>query len=449
MSTYRLQIAKRAKERKGEALHSLNQFVTEALLFKCYGQLNKNSASGTDGENWYEYGIGASEHIPELLNAFKTGVYRAPSIRRVYIPKDTKGGKRPLGIPTISDKVLQAAVHSVLEPIYEEDFKDFSYGFRSKRSTHQALEYMFKEVSFKGMRYIIDADLTNYFGSIDHCFLREFLARRVNDGVIRKVIDKWLKAGILEDGQLSYPTEGTPQGGIISPILSNIFLHYVLDEWFLEEIQPLLKGRSFIVRYADDFILGFTDEQEAKRVMKVLPKRFEKYKLSLHPDKTKFIDLYSKSGEGDRSFDFLGFSHYIGKSLKGKPVLKRKTSSKKLTNALSRTEKWIKENRHLEIKQLMKELNVRMRGHYNYYGITFNSRGVHRFYEQVKRRLHKWLNLRGGKQIWNWERFVLLINKWLPLLRPKIFHSFILANPILEEPYAGKPLVRVCGGAGR
>jgi RNA-directed DNA polymerase len=449
MSTYRLQIAKRAKERKGEALHSLNQFVTEELLFKCYGQLNKNSASGTDGENWYEYGIGASEHIPELLNAFKTGAYRAPSIRRVYIPKDTKGGKRPLGIPTVSDKVLQAAVHSVLEPIYEEDFKDFSYGFRSKRSTHQALEYMFKEVSFKGMHYIIDADLTNYFGSIDHGFLREFLARRVNDGVIRKVIDKWLKAGILEDGQLSYPTEGTPQGGIISPILSNIFLHYVLDVWFSEEIQPLLKGRSFIVRYADDFILGFTEEQDAKQVMKVLPKRFEKYKLSLHPDKTKFIDLYSKSGEGDRSFDFLGFTHYIGKSLKGKPVLKRKTSSKKLTNALSRTEKWIKENRHLEIKLLMKELNVRMRGHYNYYGITFNSRGVLRFYEQVKRRLHKWLNLRGGKLIWNWERFVLLINKWLPLLRPKIFHSFITANPILEEPYAGKPLVRVCGGAGR
>lgn len=449
MSTHRLQIAKRAKERKGEALHSLNQFVTEELLFGCYRQLNKNSASGTDGENWYEYGIGASEHIPELLNAFKTGTYRAPSIRRVYIPKDNKGGERSIGIPTVGDKVLQAAVHSVLEPIYEEDFKDFSYGFRSKRSTHQALGYMFKEVSFKGMRYIIDADLTNYFGSIDHGLLREFLARRVNDGVIRKMIDKWLKAGILDDGQLSYPTEGTPQGGIISPILSNIFLHYVLDEWFSEEIQPLLKGRSFIVRYADDFILGFTDGQDAKQVMKVLSKRFGKYKLSLHPDKTKFIDLYSKSGEGDRSFDFLGFTHYIGKSLKGKAVLKRKTSSKKFTNAITKTEKWIKEHRHLEIKQLMKELNVKMRGHYNYYGITFNWRGIHSFYEQVKRRLHKWFNRRGGKQVWSWERFELLVNKWLPLIRPKICHSYISANPILEEPYAGKPLVRVCGGAGR
>ena len=449
MSTNRLQIAKRARERKGEALHSLNQFVTEELLFDCYKRLNKNSASGTDGENWYEYGIGASEDIPVLLNEFKSGTYRAPSIRRVYIPKDNKGGKRALGISTVRDKTLQAAVHSVLEPIYEEDFKHFSYGFRSKRSTHQALEYMFQEVSFKGMRYIIDADLTNYFGSIDHGLLRDFLARRVNDGVIRKMIDKWLKAGILEDGQLSYPTEGTPQGGIVSPILSNIFLHYVLDEWFSEVIQPLLKGKSFIVRYADDFILGFSEEQDAKRVMEVLPKRFEKYKLSLHPDKTKFIDLYSKSGEGKRSFDFLGFTHYIGKSLKGFSVLKRKTSSKKLTMAITKTEIWIKENRHLEIKQLVKELNVKMRGHYNYYGITFNMCGLHCFYYQVKRRLLKWLNRRGGKTVWIWERFVLLVDKWLPLLRPKIFHSYVSANPILEEPYAGKPLVRVCGGAGR
>ena len=349
MSTYKLQIAERARERKREALHSLNQFITEELLFNCYKQLNKNSASGTDGENWYEFGIGASEQIPALLNKFKTGTYHAPSIRRMYIPKDNKEGKRALGISTVRDKTLQAAVHSVLEPTYEEDFKHFSYGFRSKRSAHQALDYMNKEVSFKKMRYIIDADITNYFGSIDHGMLRDFLARRVNDGVIRKMIDKWLKAGVLEEGQLSYPTEGTPQGGIISRILANIFLHYVLNKWFSKEIQPWLKGKSFIVRYADDCILGFTDEQDAKRVMEVLPKRFGKYKLSLHPDKTKFIDLYSKSGKGGRSFDFLGFTHYIGKILKGYSVLKLKTSSKKFTMAITKTEKWIKESRHLEL----------------------------------------------------------------------------------------------------
>jgi len=425
MSTEMLLIAERAKKLKGEALHSLNHLINEELLTKCYKQLNKNSSSGTDGENWYEFGITAEEQIPLLLNKFKTGTYRAPSIRRVYIPKDNKGGKRPIGIPTVSDKVLQAAVRSVLDPIYEEDFKDFSYGFRNKRSAHQAINYMFKEVTFKSMRYIIDADIKNYFGSIDHGMLREFLSRRVNDGVIRKMIDKWLKAGILEEGQLSYPTEGTPQGGIISPILSNIYLHYVLDEWFSEKIQPKLKGRSFVVRYADDFIIGFSDLQDARRVMNVLSKRFEKYNLTLHPDKTKLIDLQSESVHGNRSFDFLGFTHYISKSLKGKRVLKRKTSSKKFTKAMSQTEKWIKENRHLKIKQLIKELNVKMRGHYNYYGITFNLRSISCYYDQVTRRLYKWLNRRGGKTSFNWDRFSLLIKKWLPLLRPKIYHSFI------------------------
>jgi RNA-directed DNA polymerase len=308
---------------------------------------------------------------------------------------------------------------------------------------------MYKEITYKGMRYIIDADLKNYFGSISHGLLREFVARRVNDGVIRKMIDKWMKAGILEEGQITYPTEGTPQGGVISPLLSNIYLHYVLDEWFSEQIQPLLKGRSFIVRYADDFILGFANKEDAMRVMEVLPKRFGKYELSLHPDKTKLIDLECETGEGKSGFDFLGFTHYKSKSRKGKTVLKRKTSSKKLTKAIVQTEDWIKHNRHKRLIELITELNVKMRGHYAYYGITFNSKGISWYYEQVKRRLQKWLNRRGGKTTWNWEKFTTLINRWCPLIRPKIYHIYQSAKPILEEPYAGKPLVRVCGGAGR
>jgi len=448
MSTVELQIAERARRHKGEALHSLNQFIDEALLESCYKQLNKNSASGVDKENWYEFGIGAKERIPELLRKFKTGEYKAPNIRRVYIPKGD-GSKRPLGIPTIEDKVLQAGVRQILEPIYEKEFKDFSYGFRPKRSTHQAIDFMTRKITFGGIRYIIDADLKNYFGSIPHDLLREFIACRVNDGVINKMIDKWLKAGILEDGELSYPTEGTPQGGIISPLLSNIYLHYVLDEWFTGQIQPLLKGHSFLVRYADDFIIGFSDEQEAVRVKEVLSKRFEKYGLNLHPDKTKLIDLENESGKGERGFDFLGFTHYKGIGRKGTPVVKRKTSKKKLTKSITQTEKWIKENRHRRFKELMTELNVKMRGHYNYYGITFNNRGITCFYIQIRRRLHKWLNRRGGKTIWIWEKLVTLIEKWYPLLRPKLYHGLNLAKPILEEPYAGNPLVRVCGGAGK
>jgi group II intron reverse transcriptase/maturase len=346
----------------------------------------------------------------------------------VYISKGD-GGQRPLGINTVEDKVLQGGVRKVLEPIYEGDFKDFSFGFRPGRSTHQAIEYMYKEVINKGLRYIIDADLTNYFGSISHCLLRDFIARRVKDGVIRKMIDKWLKAGILEDGQVSYPEDGTPQGGTISPLLSNIYLHYVLDEWFSEQIQPMLKGRSFIVRYADDFILGFSDKQDVDRVMEVLPKRFGKYQLSLHPDKTKVVDLECESGDGDRSFDFLGFTHYKGLSRKGYPVLKRRTSSKKLTRAIDKAEEWIKSNRHRNLKELITDLNVKLRGHYSYYGITFNSKGIHCYFEQVIRRLQKWLNRRGGKRKWIWAKFHTLITEWLPLVRPKIYHSFLNANP--------------------
>jgi len=345
MSTVEMQIAERARKHKGEALLSLQHFITEGMMMESLKRLNRDSSSGVDGKNWYEYNAMAMETIPELLRQFKMGEYKAPHIRRVYIPKGD-GKQRPLGIPTIADKVLQTSVKRVIEPIYEEDFKDFSYGFRPGRSVHQAVEYMFREVTLKGMRYIIDADIKDYFGSINHGMLREFLDRRVKDGVIRKMIDKWLKAGILEEGKISYPTDGTPQGGVISPLLGNIYLHYVLDEWFAEEIQPRLSGKSFIVRYADDFILGFSSKTDALRVMQVLPKRFEKYKLTLHPDKTKIVELGKDREQGNRSFDFLGFTHYLGKSRKGKLVLMRKTNKKKFTAALKRTEDWISKQRH-------------------------------------------------------------------------------------------------------
>lgn len=448
MSTGELQIAKRARKYKHEALTNLHQFIDEKLLHKSYRSLNKNSSPGVDGKYWHNYSQESQFRIPELLGEFKSGKYKAPPLRRAYISKGKKG-KRPLGIPTIEDKILQESVRRILTPIYEEEYKPFSYGFRSGCSAHQAIEYMFKEVSFKGLHYIIDADIKSYFGSINHGILREFLDRRVKDGVVRRMIDKWLKAGILEDKQLSYPKEGTPQGGIISPLLSNIYLHYVLDEWFSEQIQPLLSGRSFIVRYADDFVLGFENASDAERVMKVLPKRFEKYKLELHPDKTKIVNLNSKRGEGNRSFDFLGFTHYLGKSRKGKVVLKRKTISMKLTVAIDKIQVWIKKNRHKKLKELISELNVKLRGHYNYYGITFNSKGIYSYFELVKRCLHKWLNRRGGKPVWNWDKFTKLVTDWLPLFKPKIYHSYLSAKPIYEEPYAGKPLVRVCGGAVR
>lgn len=429
MSTEELQIAERARKHKQTALTNVSQFIDESMLRSCYLSLNKNSSPGVDGKYWHNYSLESKFRIPELLTEFKLGKYRAPSIRRVYIDKG-KTGKRPLGIPTIEDKILQESVRRVLTPIYEEEFKDFSFGFRKGYSAHKAVEYMFREVSFKGLHYIIDADIKNYFGSISHKQLRDFLDLRVKDGVIRRMINKWLKAGVLEDKQLYYPKEGTPQGGLISPLLSNIYLHYVLDEWFLEQIQPLLKGRSFIVRYADDFVLGFENASDAKQVMNVLSKRFEKYNLELHPDKTKLINLKSKRGEGDRSFDFLGFTHFLGRSRKGKEILKRKTRSDKLRLSLEKVQVWIKKNRHRKLKELIFELNLKLRGHYNYYGITFNSRGIHGFYYQVRRILQKWLNRRGGRSVWNWERFNHLVAEWIPLLKPKIYHSYLKAKPI-------------------
>ena len=429
MSTVELQITERARKHKQEALTNLSQFIDEKLLRESYRSLNKNSSPGVDGKYWHNYSLESQFRIPELLTEFKSGKYRAPSIRRVYIQKG-KTGKRPLGILTIEDKILQESVRRVLTPIYEEDFKDFSYGFRSGHSAHQAIEHMFKEVSFNGLHHIIDADIKNYFGSINHGILREFLDHRVIDGVVRKMINKWLKAGILEGKQLSYPKEGTPQGGLISPLLSNIYLHYVLDEWFSEQIQPLLSGKSFMVRYADDFVLGFENASDANKVMEVLPKRFEKYKLELHSEKTKIVNLNSKRGEGNRSFDFLGFTHYLGKSRKGKVILKRKTSSKKLTVAIDKIQDWVKKNRHSNLRELITDLNVKLRGHYNYYGVTFNSKGIHSFFEQVKRCLHKWLNRRGGRPVWNWARFNKLIKEWMPLFKPRIYHSFQLDKPV-------------------
>jgi RNA-directed DNA polymerase len=423
VSTVELQIAERIRKFKGEALLNLHPFIDAPLLKECYTQLNKKSAGGIDGKTWQQYGQEFTERCESLLGEFKSGRYRAPAIRRVYIQKD-KHSQRPLGIPTIEDKVLQESVRKVIEPIYEEEFKAFSYGFRPGRSQHQAIDYMFRKVSFEKMHYIIDADIKDYFGSINHGILREFLDKRVKDGVIRKMIDKWLKAGVMEAGNISYPQAGTPQGSIISPILSNIYLHYVLDEWFSEQIQPLLKGKSFIVRFADDFILGFTEKSDAERVMNVLPKRFAKYKLTLHPDKTRMVDLNSLRGKSGRSFDFLGFTHFLSISRKGVRVLKRKTSSKRLTKATSAMHSFIKLNRHMKLSALIYAINVKLRGHYLYYGITHNYRGIYTVFRFVRRCLFKWLRRRGGKTKWIWDSFILLTDQRCPLLKPFISNSY-------------------------
>jgi RNA-directed DNA polymerase len=430
--TVEMQIAERARKYPGEALTNLHEFIDVPMLHASFDSLNKRGASGVDAETWKDYNEQRAERIPQLLTAFKSGAYRAPNIRRVYIPKGD-GKLRPLGLPTVEDKLLGTAVSRVLTPVYEQLFYSVSYGFRPGKSQHQALEELSREVSAKGKRYIIDADMQNYFGSINHQCLREFLDRKIKDGVIRKMIDKWLKAGVLENGQVVYPSEGTPQGGTISPLISNVYLHYVLDEWFIEQVQPLMRGGSFIIRYADDFLLGFTNLEDALRVMQVLPKRLGKFGLTLHPEKTRLIDLDKRESYGDHSkntFDFLGFTHYIGKSRKGKRILKRKTSSKKLNASLKRMSEWIKLNRHkLYMPILIADLNQKLRGHYAYYGMTFNTKRIAAYYYRTRRLLHKWLNHRGGKRVWTWEKVEKLTEEWIPLEKPRIYHSYQLAKP--------------------
>jgi len=428
VSTVEIQIAKRARKYTEEALTNLHQYIDESLLEASFKSLNKQGAAGVDEVSWESYNKQRKESIPELLTAFKSGRYRAPNIRRVYIPKGD-GKLRSLGLPTVEDKLLQKAVAKVLTPVYEQIFYDTSYGYREGKTPHEALDKLFKEVSFKGKKYIIDADMKDYFGSIDHQWLRRFLDQRIKDGVIRKMIDKWLRAGILEEGKLTYPTEGTPQGGTISPLLSNIYLHYVLDEWFVKQIQPLLKGESFIIRFADDFLMGFTSREDAERVMEVLPKRLGKYGLRLNLEKTKLIELKDKEGRKPDTFDFLGFTHYMGKSRKGMNVLKRKTSSKKFRMSIKRLYEWLGENRHRKTKEVIKEINQKLRGHYGYYGITFNSKRIEAYYYLTQRMLHYWLNRRGGKPKWNWEKVKKLTEEWMPLVEPKIYHSYQLVKP--------------------
>lgn len=332
-------------------------------------------------------------------------------------------------VPTFEDKVLQRAVAMVLEPIYEHDFMDCSYGFRPKRSAHQAIQTIWNQTMRVGGGWIIDADISKYFDTLNHGQLREFLQRRVRDGVIRRLIGKWLKAGVMEEKILWYPEKGTPQGGVVSPLLSNIYLHEVLDEWFETQVKPRLKGRAFLIRYADDFVIGFELEGDARRVMEVLPKRFAKYGLTIHPHKTKLVDFQRpREGHGGpESFDFLGFTHYWGRSRKGCMIVKRKTAKKRLSRSLRAINDWCRKSRHEPVSEQHRKLNMKLQGHYGYYGITGNGPSLEGYRHEVARLWRKWLNRRSRKKAMPWPRFESLLERW-PLAPVRIVQS-VYARP--------------------
>jgi RNA-directed DNA polymerase len=346
-----------------------------------------------------------------------SGGLAAPRAERAGRPRQ----RRPLGIPTFEDKVLQRAVVMLLDPVYERDFLDCSHGFRPGRTGHTALRALWQQIMAMRGCWLIDADISRFFDTVAHPMLREILNQRVGDGVIRQLVSKWLHAGVWEAGAIHYPEEGTPQGGVISPMLSNIYLHEVLDGWFEQTIKPLLRGRAFLVRYADDFVMGFEREEDARRVFAVLPKRFAKYGLTIHPEKTRLIDFHPpQAGQGGGStFNFLGFTHQWDRSRKGRPYVGRRTMSKRLTRALKGVRDYCSKTITQPIGTQWRGLCIRMRGHYQYYGIRGNSDGLERFHDQVKRVWKRSLCRRAGHTKLSWEWFHRLLLTY-PLPPPRL-----------------------------
>jgi group II intron reverse transcriptase/maturase len=429
ISTRQEKLAELGRIEPKRILTTLAHHIDEVWLREAYRRTRKDGAVGIDGVTAAQYEADLEANLKSLLERFKSGRYRAPAVRRVHIPKPGKAKKtRPIGIPTLEDKVLQRAVLMVLEPIYEQDFLDCSYGFRPGRSAHQALEALWQGLMTTGGGWIIDLDIQSFFDDVDWGHLRYFLDQRVRDGVIRRAIGKWLNAGVMESGEVSQPERGTPQGGVVSPLLSNLYLHEVLDLWFEREVKPRLRGRAFEVRFADDAALVFEREEDARRVLAVLSKRFARYGLRLHPEKTRLVDFRSPPRRGqdgsqrERSFALLGFTHFWGRSRKGRWVVQRKTAKDRFTRALRDIGQWCRAHRHWPVAAQQAALWRKLKGHYAYYGITGNGRALGRFLYEVQRLWRKWLHRRSWRGRMTWEKFVRLAERY-PLPPPRVVHS--------------------------
>jgi group II intron reverse transcriptase/maturase len=437
VSTKQTRIAELAKQAPSLSFNTLAHHIDIFWLSEAVRRTRLDGAVGVDGQTGEDYEADRWDNLQRLLDQAKSGTYRAPPVRRVHIPKGTGRETRPIGIPTFEDKVLQRAVAMVLEPIYEQDFYDCSYGFRPGRSAHQALEAFWKQMMAMGGGWVVEVDIRKFFDTLDHARLRELLQRRIRDGVLLRLIGKWLKAGVLEGGVRTVPDQGTPQGGVISPLLANVYLHYVLDEWFEQEVKPRLAGQVFLVRYADDFVMGFSHESDARRVMEVLPKRFEKYGLTLHPDKTRLVPFMRPSqrpgeeakGPQPGTFDLLGFTHFWGRTRRGGWAIVRQTASSRFSRAVKTIAQWCCGHRHLPVAEQHVKLSQKLRGHDAYYGLTGNSRMLQQLRLVVKRVWRKWLaRRRAGPCSWAslgslWQRY--------PLPKARVVHSIyrVAASP--------------------
>ena len=424
-------VAKLARQTPRMAFTSLSHHIDEEWLREAHRRTRKDGAPGVDGQTAEEYGQDLEANLQSLLDRAKSGTYWAPPVRRAKIPKDN-GEYRDIGVPTYEDKVMQRAVAMVLEAVYEQDFLDCSYGFRPGRSQHQALEALREAVMGMKGGWIIEVDLRKFFDTLKHQHIQEIVRQRVRDGVLLRLIGKWLHAGVMQDGQISYPDEGSPQGGVISPLLANIYLHHVLDEWFERDVKPRLRGRAQMVRFADDIVMVFEIEEEAHRVMQVLPQRMGKYGLALHPTKTKIIRFTRpplgpakapRNPPPPETFDMLGFTHYWGRSRKGAWVVKRRTAKDRLKRTITRIAAWCRSHRHDPVRQQWLRLCEMLRGHDAYYGITANLSALKRLRRATRRVWRKWLDRRSNRAHMTWRRMALLLERY-PLPPARIVHRY-------------------------
>jgi len=392
------------------------------LLRQSFRQLRKSDSSGVDEITAKRYKERLMDNLHDLHQRLRTGRYRALPVKRIWIDKED-GKERPIGIPALEDKIVQRAVVTLLQTVYDIQFYEFSHAFRRDHNQHQAIGELREQCRQLNIGWIVSADITGLFDNIDRSLLRSIIQKRINDGAILRLIGKWLNAGVVEGGATTYPDKGTPQGGVISPMLSNIFLHHVLDEWFVKRVQPRLKGRSFIIRWADDFIIGCELESDAHRIMAVLPKRFGRFKLSLHPDKTQLIEFgrprSNEQGRKRGTFDFLGFTFHWGKTLKGYWVIKKKTARKRLSRFMKQLWRWCKANRHDPIGDQHMMLNSKLRGFYQYFGVRGNYKALEVVFEYAEKAWRRWLSRRSSIGV---VRFENLRGRY-PLPKPRIVHN--------------------------
>ncbi|MBU3966555.1 MAG: group II intron reverse transcriptase/maturase [Euryarchaeota archaeon] len=427
-------IALKAKEDPECKFTSLAHLLTEDFLKECFRELKKGKSPGIDGVTVGEYAKKLDENITDLVARLKTKQYKPQPVLRVYIPK-SNGDKRPLGIPAVEDKIVQMAIKMILEAIFEQDFMNTSYGFRPNRSCHDALIELDHIIMNAPVNFVVDMDISKFFDTVDHKCLMEFLKQRIVDPNLLQLISRFLKSGIMEEGVYFETDQGTPQGGVLSPVLANVYLHYVLDLWFKTEVIPQLNGYSQLIRYADDFIVCFEKEEEARVFGVALRHRMEKFGLTISEEKSKIIEFgrceclrAKKYGRKCETFDFLGFTHFCDKTRRGKFKLGRKTSRKKFSQKMKDMNIWLKSIRNrVELNEWWKLLRPKLLGHYRYYGMSGNIRLLQNFYDHTVRLAFKWINRRSQKKSYRWDQFHHFI-QLNPLPKPKIYTSLYNLN---------------------